>query len=83
MEIMDYRHTEISFQEFHNLINAARKADRNCWYGFIGCVQGRKVMVKGIGTWLQRYAVDSLYQPGPMDISVKEFNAILARPFNN
>lgn len=81
MNILDYRGTNISADHFVELINNTRKANKNQWYGFAGNVEGKTVVVKGIGTWLQRYMVDSLYQPGPMDISVKEFISLLRGPF--
>jgi len=83
MKIMDYVGKDIDYATFNKLINDARKEDRNQWYAFCGYVEGKSVSLKGIGTWLQRFLVNDLYQPGPMDISVKEFNQILAKPFTN
>lgn len=81
MNILDYTDRDISADEFFTLINNARKQDKNSWYGFVGNVDGRKVMVKGYRTWLQRYSVDGLYQPSSMDISAKRFLTELKRPF--
>jgi hypothetical protein len=81
MEILDYKGTVIDAEHFVTLINNARKANKNEWYGFAGNVEGKEVIVKGIGTWLQRFAVGDLYQPGGMDIPVRDFLENLRRPF--
>lgn len=82
MKILDYSDKTITVDEFVQLINTTRKANKNNWYAFVGNVDGKPVVVKGIDTWLQRFLVDSLYQPGPMEISVKQFIENLRKPFN-
>lgn len=81
MNILDYRGTNISADNFVELINNIRKANKNQWYGFAGNVEGKEVIVKGIGTWLQQFAVGDLYQPSGMDIPVRDFLENLRRPF--
>lgn len=81
MNILDYTDKQIDADTFVTLINNARKENKNRWYGFAGTVAGKKVVLKGIGTWLQQYIVDGLNRPSGMDISVKQFNADLIRPF--
>lgn len=83
MDILDYTERNITASEFVALINNARKANKNKWYAFVGMVDNKNVVVKGINTWLQQFIVDSLNQPSTMEIPVKQFLANLNRPFNN
>jgi len=82
MRLFNYTDKNISFDEFAKLINDVRKANKNDWYSFGGCVNGKQIVVKGIGTWLQQYVIDGLNRPSAMDISVKQFNECLRQPFN-
>jgi hypothetical protein len=81
MILLDYTDKPLDFATFSKLINDTRKGNKHKWYGFGGTVDGKRVAVKGIDTWLQIYRVEGLQQPAPMDISVKEFNQILSKPF--
>lgn len=69
----------MDYQEFAKEIKAKRLT--GSWYTFSGEVDGKKIMLKGYKTWLQIYRVDGLNYGGMMDISVKDFNQILERPF--
>ncbi len=62
--------------DFIKGINGKRKTGQ--WYSFIGSVEGKTVRLKGYKTWLQVYTVNDIDYSGCMDISVKEFNSILA-----
>jgi hypothetical protein len=82
MEIVDGTSNDISADTFVQMINDLRKQNKHKWYAFVGYVNNKKVAVKGIDTWLQRFIVDSLDYPTAMDISVKQFITELNRPFN-
>jgi hypothetical protein len=83
MRLFDYTDKNITFDEFAKLINNARKSDRNEWYGFGGYVDGKRVVVKGVGTWLQQYIINGINKPSGMGISVTQFNECLRYPFFN
>lgn len=73
----------ISSSDFVQLINSARKNNKNSWYIFSGLVDGKSVALKGFNTWLQVYRVNGLNQPSLMGISVKQFTEALKQPFIN
>jgi hypothetical protein len=82
MIILDYNEKPLDFATFSKLINDTRKANKHKWYGFGGTVDGKRVLVKGYNTYLQRFTVDELHQFCPVQPSVKEFNQILFKPFS-
>jgi hypothetical protein len=67
-------------EEFYKLVNAKRIASKS-WYSFIGIVDNKSIRLKGFRTWLQVYEVDDVKYGGLMDISVKQFNQELEKPF--
>lgn len=83
MIILDYTNQNISVETFTKLVNDTRRTNKNTWYAFGGYVNGKKVALKGIDTWLQLYIVNSLNQPTAMDISVKQYLIELSKPFYN
>ena len=56
-------------------LNAKRKSGN--WYAFSGTVNGKIIQIKGYKTWLQIFNIDGINNSGCMEISVKEFNALL------
>lgn len=70
----------MTFQEFKIEINNKRKTGK--WYSFVGYVLGKEIRLKGYKTYLQIYDVDRIRYGGLMDISVKQFNEELEKPWN-
>lgn len=68
--------------EFIKEINALRLANKNKWYFWQGVVNGKKVEIKGYGTWLQIFRINGLNLWAGMDISIKDFKESLARVGN-
>ena len=66
---------------FVDTINKLRLSSPNKWYQWGGVVSGKKIEIKGFGTWLQIFRVDGMNVPTGMDISVGEFKKKLASPF--
>lgn len=83
MIILDYTNQNITVETFTKLVNKTRQTNKNTWYAFGGYVNGKKVALKGIDTWLQQYIVNSFNQPTAMNISVKQYLTELKRPFSN
>ena len=70
-------------KDFIAHINTLRKTNKGKWYWFTSDnIDGKNIQLKGYGTWLQIYKVDGIDYYGLMDISVKDFTATLAKPFN-
>ena len=72
-----------SAEEFYKYITAERKNHKAKWFFFVGYVENKFVEIKCFKTWLQIFKVDGITYPCPMEISVKEFNEVLKRPFLN
>jgi hypothetical protein len=70
---------KMKFEEFAKEVKKGRLS--KCFYSFAGMVEGKEVRLKGYLTWLQIYDVDGVRYGGNSDISVKEFNDDLKRPF--
>ena len=51
-------------QDFIKMINEKRKTSKNCWYTFIGDVEGKRVELKSYGLWNQILRVDGLNHGG-------------------
>lgn len=68
----------LNTQEFVKLINSLRLENKNKWYTWQGVVNGKTVIIKAYGTWLQIFKVDGLHIPTIMDIKVSEFKTVLA-----
>ncbi len=70
-------------QELHiHKINQARKAaGKNTWWHYVS--DCHKVRVKGFNTWCQILQVNGLNHWAPMDCSVKDMNANLAKALEN
>lgn len=73
----------MKFETFRKEVNDLRKSNKNNWYQWVGDVEGKKVELKGFNTWLQIFTIDGVDHTGGMDISVKEFNNLLASAFPN
>jgi len=75
----------MTFGEFKNDIKMRRIGKRDCkideWYFFSGIVEGKLVQLKGYKTWLQRYFVDGVDWSNCSDVTVKQFNQDLLKPF--
>jgi hypothetical protein len=62
---------------FIALINKKRLENKNDWYLFVGNVEGKKVIIKGFNTWLQRFAVDGVDHSNTMENSVSKFKSYI------
>jgi len=71
----------MDFMDFINHINMMRRRNKNAWYTWTGTVERKTVIVKGYGTWLQIFKVDSIDYSNPMERSVGEFEDDLGAPF--
>jgi hypothetical protein len=64
-------------QEFLKKINKDRKANKDKWLFTMEEVEGCQVAVKSFNTWVQIMHSNGVKYSGPMDCSVKVFNAVL------
>jgi hypothetical protein len=64
-------------QEFLKKINKDRKANKDKWLFTMEEVEGCQVAVKSFNTWVQIMHSNGVKYSGPMDCSVKQFNAVL------
>lgn len=64
-------------KEFVEHINKLRRDNKNKWYFFTGIANGKKVQLKGFGTWLQVFKLDGLDNAACADISVKRFKEVI------
>jgi hypothetical protein len=66
-------------QEFVQTINKLRLSNKNNWYAWQGKVNDRAVSLKGYNTWLQVFRVNELEACLPMEMSISDFKAELAK----
>ncbi len=71
----------MDFHDFIREINRMRLLNKNKWYSYMGCVEGKNISVKGFATWLQIFKVDGIDYSNPMERSVGEFKDDLETPF--
>ena len=63
--------------EFISLFHATRKAYKGQWFTIAESVEGRPVILKAYGTWIQRLEFKGFKDSGPMDCKVKEVTSYL------
>lgn len=61
-------------EEFKKRINYARKANKNKWYTFTGIINGKSIVIKAFGTWMQVCTISGVDNSNPMEQKVKAFN---------
>ena len=66
-------------QELIKEINNLRKKNKDSWYTLTAIFNNNLIEIKGFGTWLQIFKINTYSYPFPMDISVKEFNNLLKK----
>ena len=59
--------------DFVKAINSLRLNSKGKWYAWVGIVEGKKVELKGFGTWLQILRVNGLNHAPCPDIPVSRF----------
>ena len=61
-------------------INALRLANKNQWHYWQGTTtDGKDVSLKAYGTWVQILQIDGRRDSGPIDCTVGDFKAYLAK----
>jgi len=82
IKVIENRLSESSeVADFVKEINTLRLRNKNNWYQWVGKVQGKKIEIKGYGTWLQIFRVDGVQYGGLMDIPISVFKSELEKPF--
>ena len=71
----------MDYEDFINHINVMRRRNKDKWYHWVGSVERKTVIIKGYGTWLQIFKVDSIDYSNPMERNVGEFKDDLEAPF--
>ena len=59
-------------EQFKKEIKTMRLTKR--WYQFTGFVDGKTIVLKGFGTWLQIFKVNGIDNSNAMDQKVSEFD---------
>ena len=81
MEDIKYYLEGKTFSDFKKAVKEARLTRKA--YGYQGTIEGRKVDLRGCGTWLQVYLVDSFDYSCLPGAKVGEFNEYLEFPFRS
>ena len=69
-------------REFVKTVNSLRKENKGQWYAWKGSVNGKRIALQGIGTWVRNLEttqeVDGKVYPvstgSPMEMKVRDFN---------
>lgn len=60
-------------QSFTQELNSLRLSNKNKWFTLEADVDGKNVVVKCFGTWLQIFRIDGIDHAGPMDMKVTQW----------
>ena len=66
----------MTVSQFVHDVNCKRRSWPT-WFWWSGIVEGKEVLLKAHGTWVQLAEVDGVKSTGPMDCSVKDFKIFL------
>ena len=64
-------------------INTIRKENKGNWYYHSLTYKGKHILIKGYGTWLQRFFIDGVDYSNVPDQTVKQYLAHLEESLNH